>query len=37
LPKSAFEKLFNSLNSFKNGPNTFKIKATELREELLDF
>lgn len=37
LPESAFEKLCNSLNSFKNGPNTINIKATDLREELLDF
>lgn len=37
LPKSAFEKLCNSLNSFKNGPNIINIKTTDLREELLDF
>ncbi|KAL4132834.1 hypothetical protein QTP88_009923 [Uroleucon formosanum] len=37
LPESAFEKLCNSLNSFKNGPNIINIKTTDLREELLDF
>lgn len=37
LPESAFEKLCNSLNSFHLGQNATKIKAIDLKEELVDF